>query len=319
MRGSRGRAIVVLLGFGSAVAFGCYTGPGTDAHGPDEPQGGFDGTDPAPAANGKGKGTTAHGDAATETPRGLPCDVAAVIAANCMECHGAVPAGGARNRLLTYEDFAAPPSDPTLGSVAELCLSRMKSTSRPMPPSGSGAIDQESLTVFARWVGAGLPRGMCAEAPSDGGAPDDPPADAPDSGVPNDPPVSRCTNGIVPDAGDYSELMRPGEACITCHTAQDGPLFEIAGTVYPTLHEPIDCRGAAGTTVVIIDATGAVHNLKTNESGNFFFDDQVPRPYRALVVRSGSLVEMQAPQTNGDCNSCHTEWGDGAPGRISIP
>jgi uncharacterized membrane protein len=37
--------------------------------------------------------------------------------------------------------------------------------------------------------------------------------------------------------------MHPGGACITCHTIKGGPAFKVAGTVFPTLHEPNDCNG----------------------------------------------------------------------------
>jgi hypothetical protein len=316
------RVVVAALGLGSAVAFGCYTGPGAGAN-PVDPGDGVDGTDPAKPGrtNGHDAGRTGDpGDAGVQTPRGMPCDVAAVVAANCMECHGAVPSGGAVNRLLTYEDFAAKPSDPSFGSVAELALSRMKSSSRPMPPSGN--VDRDSLSVLEGWVSQGLPRGSCAGTDHDAGT-NPPPGDDDDDNT-NPPPTSQCTNGMVVDAGNPGELMRPGETCITCHNANEGPLFEVGGTIYPTLHEPDDCAGTTGSTtgtkVLIIDGTGFVHSLDPNASGNFFLYDQLPRPYRALVVRGRSLKEMETPQWNGDCNSCHTEWGSGgAPGRISIP
>jgi hypothetical protein len=221
--------------------------------------------------------------------------------------------------LLTYEDFAAKPSDPAFKSVAELCRSRMKSTTQPMPPTQS--VDAASIAVFSRWISQGLPRGTCGEDTPDGGA-DDASVDDPDSGDTPDPPapVSVCTSDVFYDGTTHTEKMEPGNKCISCHSDQEGPAFEIAGTVYPTLHEPVDCNGSDEASVVIIDAAGFVHTLQTNAAGNFFMEDSFPRPYRALVVRHGNLKEMQTPQTNGDCNSCHTEWGSqGAPGRINIP
>ena len=309
------RSAVATLVLGSAAGLGCYTGSSTDTNRLPDPKVTLSGTDPS-----KPGASTDPPDASTHTPRGLPCDVAAVVAARCMQCHGAVPSGGAQNRLLTYEDFAAQASDPTFKSVAELALSRMTSSSRPMPPDGS--IDAKSVAVVDQWVKAGLPRGSCGEASHgdpDGGGPS---PDDPDGGAPPEPGTSWCHSGLlIPEPEDPSELMRPGEACITCHSlpTQQGPLFEIAGTVYPTQHEPDDCRGVPDTNVIIVDASGFVHTLTTNSSGNFHFDEQLPRPYRALVTRGGELREMQSPQWNGDCNSCHTEWGaSSAPGRISI-
>jgi hypothetical protein len=110
--------------------------------------------------------------------------------------------------------------------------------------------------------------------------------------------------------------MRPGDDCGNCHS------FFVAGTVYPTAHEPLLCDGttAAGTTVVITDATGAVTSLTLSSAGNFYSDAVVATPFQAEVVYNGLIREMATPQVNGDCNSCHTEQGaSGAPGRIMLP
>lgn len=53
--------------------------------------------------------------------------------------------------------------------------------------------------------------------------------------------------------------------------------------------------------------------------GNFYGGTVgVPSPYTARVVVNGVVTsQMLTPQTNGDCNSCHTALGaQGAPGRI---
>ena len=41
--------------------------------------------------------------------------------------------------------------------------------------------------------------------------------------------------------------MNPGRACITCHSTMNGPSLTIAGTVYPSAHEPNLCNGANGS------------------------------------------------------------------------
>jgi hypothetical protein len=122
---------------------------------------------------------------------------------------------------------------------------------------------------------------------------------------------------------DESEEMNPGKACIQCHAGNDGPDFSIAGTIYPTAHEPDLCDGADGqngATVVITGADGQVQELRPNSAGNFFSKRQVKRPYQAKVVYMGREQVMPDPQTTGDCNSCHTQTGaNGAPGRITLP
>ena len=71
--------------------------------------------------------------------------------------------------------------------------------------------------------------------------------------------------------------------------------------------------------VLLIDASGGVHTMNTNRAGNFALATSFPRPYRALVIRGSNFREMKTPQTDGDCNGCHTEWGKRAPGRITTP
>jgi hypothetical protein len=109
--------------------------------------------------------------------------------------------------------------------------------------------------------------------------------------------------------------MRPGDACGNCHS------FFIAGTVYPTAHEPLLCDGTSSpTTVIITDASGATTDLTTSSVGNFYSNTVVQTPFTAKIYYNGLVREMTTPQVNGDCNSCHTEAGtNGAPGRIMLP
>jgi mono/diheme cytochrome c family protein len=135
-----------------------------------------------------------------------------------------------------------------------------------------------------------------------------------------------CTSGAYWKAnGDNaSALMHPGGACITCHAQNEGPRFVIAGTVYPSAHEPIDCNGVDGSnqavTVEITDANGAVTTLSVNRAGNFYSSMQIAMPFHAKVRSNGRERQMGAAQMTGNCNSCHTELGaNGAPGRIMAP
>jgi len=137
-----------------------------------------------------------------------------------------------------------------------------------------------------------------------------------------------CTSGVtwVPRQG-ASVLMRPGEACIACHaTNPDAPAYEIAGTVFPTLHDPNDCNGAATTstasiTVVVTDANGVEQRIAVNAAGNFMLEGvTIAKPFHARVEVGTRQSTMIAAQTSGDCNSCHTAAGlNGAPGRIMAP
>lgn len=119
-----------------------------------------------------------------------------------------------------------------------------------------------------------------------------------------------------------SPLMHPGGECIDCHTRRGGPPFDIAGTVYAGFHQVLDCNGESGATVEITGADGQTFTLTSNSAGNFYLPvgRGLQTPYTARVVVDGVERVMFSPQTNGDCNSCHTQDGaNGAPGRIHTP
>jgi hypothetical protein len=307
-------AFLPLALFLAALA-ACYTGSAVDTNRP--PATDTDGTNPSP------DGINPDGDEdggprkPPVKPMGLPCDVAEVITSSCGECHGSSPSGGATNRLLTYEDFAATIEGDEGTSMAEASLLRMKSTKRPMPPTGK--LTPEKIAAFEKWITNGLPRGSCGEQTSEDGGP----TQLPDSGGIKDagPDASSvCSSGTFsPQSTGASALMKPGRACIKCHSATGGPSFELAGTVYEELHEPNDCHGAANVKVLIIDATGATHTMTTNAAGNFTRLTTIARPYRAMIIKGNTVREMKTPQTDGDCNGCHTEWGNRSPGRIMVP
>jgi hypothetical protein len=120
-----------------------------------------------------------------------------------------------------------------------------------------------------------------------------------------------------------SAEMNPGMACIACHATMHGPDLTIAGTVYPTAHEPDLCFGADGTngvSVVITGADGRTITLTPTPSGNFHLGAGVMMPFTAKVTYQGRERAMTAAQTTGDCNGCHTQAGaNSAPGRITLP
>jgi cytochrome c5 len=242
--------------------------------------------------------------------RGLPCAAADIVDTYCAGCHGG---GGGRVPLRTREDLLAPFYPWVRSTVADMALARMESDANPMPPRGIEGPSDGEIEAFRSWIEAGAPHGNC------GGEPD------PDAGVeevdPFDSPVT-CSSGTTWTGGDEgSEFMHPGNACVSCHAASDGPPFQLAGTLYPTAHEPDDCNGGpAGAVVVITDAANKVFTLPANAAGNFFSFTNLTPPYTARVEYQGRVREMKTPQTSGDCNACHTEAGAfGAPGRVLVP
>jgi hypothetical protein len=256
-----------------------------------------------PAVSGDATGTST--DAGATPPgngadSGLPCDVAQVLSSKCGSCHGA---GGAQApTLASYTDL-------TTGNVSDRVLARMQDTANPMPPVYAGVpASAADVAIVQAWVSAGEPAGACGAI--DAG----PPAPAP----------TTCASGNTWTLGNRgSSDMNPGKACITCHTSEGEASTRYMGTAFPALHERDLCnaRPPLGATVEILDAAGAVAEtlVISPTSGNFAsLRIGPPGSYRARVMVNGAKVsEMMGLQTNGDCNSCHTEQGaQGAPGRI---
>lgn len=296
----------LLLGSGivAAIVLGCYTGPELEAT-----------TTPAPPSQPTTNAPTGGA--------GLPCDVAQVLVTKCGDCHGEPPTRGARTTVTTRAALiAAWQGSP---SVAHASVDRMRDTAAPMPPEG--LLSAGEIEIIAKWVAAGMPEGSCST-----GAP--PPTQAP----------LKCTSGRFWTEGDDEgdKLMTPGQACITCHDKEnakhagkkkdsnddddddeelEAPAFSVAGTVYPTLREPDDCFGVGSldAQVVVTGADGKTQTLEVNRAGNFMSEIAVAKPYTAKVVRGGKTRTMKTPQTNGDCNHCHSQEPKEAPGRILAP
>lgn len=248
---------------------------------------------------------------------GLPCDVAKVLQDRCWSCHGVTPVAGAPMSLATYDDLAAKAKSNPSKTAAQLSVERMNSASAPMPP---GAGDAAGAAVLDTWIAAGMPKGTCQGVTDPFGG------------------ATVCTSNqtwtLGTDVADpLRPQMNPGQACNECHAkelVELPPVFSVAGTVYPTGHEPNNCLGITGsdasdTIVRVTDSMNNTYDLPVNVSGNFMlFPDDGPfvPPYSAKVVSSKGERVMSTPQMSGDCNACHTETGTGMPappGRIVAP
>ncbi|MCU0687511.1 MAG: hypothetical protein MUF34_35590 [Polyangiaceae bacterium] len=134
-------------------------------------------------------------------------------------------------------------------------------------------------------------------------------------------PVSECAAGtrwVGDDEG--SPKMYPGRDCVSCHAGNDGPNFTLAGTVFGAAGQDDDCFGVGGVSVEVTGADGVVTTLTANEAGNFYTDNAIAMPYTAKVRTPNGERAMQAAQSTGACNSCHTTTGaNSAPGRILAP
>jgi hypothetical protein len=278
------------------------------------------------------------GDAAA-SGCGLPADVSSMLAAACTSCHSAPPVNGALMPLVTYANLIAPAVSNPSETVGALCVTRMQSSVSPMPPVGNPAPSASAAAAFASWVSAGMPQASCnttgasgssgstgssgaagtsgsssgsagSQSGTSSGASGTAGADASTTYTPV------CTSNMMAPA-TFGPTMEPGNACVACHNTF------LAGTVYPTAHEPNDCDGVnvSNATVRVTDATGAVTSISINNVGNFYTNGSaLTPPVQVEVVYNGATRAMATPLSIGDCNSCHTEQGDnGAPGRIMLP
>jgi len=252
---------------------------------------------------------------------GLPCDVATLLQTHCWSCHGSPPSGGAPNALITHADLAAPSNKDPSQTNAARSLARMQDAASPMPPKPTAPVPAAEIAAFQAWIASGLPMGSCGGSSSSSGS---------SSGGPYDTPLMCSSNTYWTGGDSGSANMHPGKACKSCHVVlgkATKKTFDISGTVYATAHEPDDCNGTsvAGAKVVITDANGQEHALDVNGVGNFEHSDlfgfaPFPVPYQAKVIYNGKERAMNAAQTNGDCNACHTQDGaSNAPGRIMLP
>jgi hypothetical protein len=231
---------------------------------------------------------------------GLPCEVATILQSHCISCHASTPRSGATTSLTSRADLVA---DYDGGSLAAEVLARLRDTDSPMPPDG--LLPDDDVAAFTKWVDDGMPEGTCSSLD------------------PNPAPIDvKCTSGTTWTEGDEgSQLMTPGEACITCHDKKSrAPHLSAGGTVYPTLHEPDDCYGVnGGTQIIVTGADGVKQTLTVNRTGNFYTRTSIALPYKASIVRNGKTRTMKTLQKDADCNKCHTAEGGDAPGRIIAP
>ncbi len=134
----------------------------------------------------------------------------------------------------------------------------------------------EQIALFKAWIAAGYPTASCGDAAKDPYA-----------------AATKCSGEQLGLHQQEGEDMNAGRACNACHEqvnieqGGDAPLFTLAGTIFPTAHEPDDCRApsAEGAQVEITDAKGKVVVVEANQAGNFFYKEpDLTFPYTAKVI-----------------------------------
>ncbi len=286
--------------------------PDDEDHVPDVGQGTTSGSSTGTAGGEQAGGDQAGGSTGSAGSSDLPCDVGHLLATYCAACHGR----GTAMPLTSRAELMAPSMiDPTLSRAQKSVQRFLATDGLRMPPSPLPEPTVEEIQAFQDWVDAGAMSGTCADA-----------TDGIDTPSPYDTPSVCSSDKLWTKGNEESPRMNPGQECISCHTEErEGPRFLVAGTLYPTAHEPDNCNGTTASSslyVEITDADGAVYNLKPNSAGNFFLEEarNFKLPYTARVVSGDEERVMLSPQDDGDCNSCHSENGDNlAPGRVMAP
>jgi hypothetical protein len=230
--------------------------------------------------------------------------------------------------LVTYANLTAPARSDPSKTVAQMAVTRMQSTTSPMPPVPGTPATAAEIAAVSSWIAAGYPTGSCGGgAGGSGGGGSSGAGGSGAGGAGGSDPFGSaptCTSGAYWQGGEGSAVMNPGLACIGCHDGGgEAPRFTIAGTVYPTAHEYDRCNGvngANGTQVIVTDSGGHTITLTPNSVGNFYYTGAITTPVHAKVTYMGRERVMSAAQTTGNCNNCHTQNGaNSAPGRILLP
>jgi hypothetical protein len=271
----------------------------------------------------------------------MTCDVpsaavTALINGKCIKCHGVPPLNATVPSLVTRTQLLTKaPAPNTTQTFADRSLERMKTPNSPMPPLPpqlNPPATAREIAALAAWIAAGTPAGACSVG-NDGGVnpiPDAGMNPKPDAGV-GPQPTTCASNKFWPanQTMNGNRNMNPGLACKACHgpPLNNGPDFDFGfmGTLFPSLHEKNFCNAPppAGAVVEILDMNDKVQvTMTVNPVGNFYNNSKAtaPSPYKAQVRVGNKVIAMKGPQTNGDCNSCHTEQGTmGAPGRVVTP
>jgi hypothetical protein len=257
---------------------------------------------------GSGGGGTNGGTGGGASMCGIPAQIDAMLNANCRSCHGTVLSSLAPIHLVTYDDLIADSPQYPGTKEAARALARIQDMTTPMPPGLPGVVSASDIAALQSWVNGGEPKSTDC-TPADAGM------DPINAG-------STCTSGAYYTVGDGLS-MEPGNACIACHAMYVGaPTYFVAGTVYPSGHEPSRCYGAnvSGAQIVITGADGATETASVNLYGNFYTRYTVPAPFHVKLTYQGKERVMVDPPPSGDCNSCHTQDGAmNAPGRITLP
>ena len=108
-------------------------------------------------SGGAGGGTVngTAGATGTTVSSGLPCNVQAILQANCQRCHSNTPnSSGAPMNLVTYADLMTKSFADPNATFAQRAAIRVQNTAAPMPPVGNPPLGAADIATIVSWVGA---------------------------------------------------------------------------------------------------------------------------------------------------------------------
>ena len=179
-------------------AFGSWVGAGMPAGSCNAPVDG--GTPPL------GDGGVDAGPSDAGVVNDLPCGVASTLGTYCTACHGVPPSNGAPISLNSLAALRAMSPKYPSQTEGQRSLTRMSSTSSPMPPAPYAGVPSAAITEFQGWVSSGMPAGSCT-APTDGGTPP-----VGDGGVDAGPSDAGVAGDLPCDVADVLT-----SSCTSCH------------------------------------------------------------------------------------------------------
>lgn len=130
-----------------------------------------------------------------------------------------------------------------------------------------------------------------------------------------------------------SEIHRPGQPCVACHSEYEGakPNISIGGTLFTDPErEDGEMQLVPNHTIRIIDSQGKILDRTTNRCGNFFWTKEEfdpAYPVRAELYGPGpddTLVPINVMSSrigrDGSCGACHSNPASTlSPGVVFVP
>jgi uncharacterized membrane protein YgcG len=154
----------------------------------------------------------------------------------------------------------------------------------------------EARAHRSRWTGTALVLGALAVAAAWVSCRRDP---VPQAAIDDLPPE---------DPGGPSELHRPGQPCVLCHSEYEGadPALAVGGTVWQQNPTTLELGPVEGVFVTVYDSAGASQKACTNSAGNFFVrledwnDAKFP-----FTVQVGNRFMRSLIGRERSCAGCH--------------